>query len=296
MELRHLRYFLATAREGNMTRAAAACHVSQPALSRQLADLERELGCELFMRGSRGVELTDEGMLLRKRAEEIVLLADRAELELRADNAHVEGDVWIGAGESHVVKLVAEVAKLIGQSHPGIRLRLYSGNYDDVIERVDKGLLDFGIVMGREPEQRFETLALPGKDRWGVLMRNDHPLASSASLTLDDLSQERLIVSTQSHEVEPDPRLEFFQKRGCTVVATYTLLYNASLLVEQGVGVAVCFDGIVRTGAGTPFAFVPLSDVPGVSSLLVHKRFQPLSRACDVFLRAVGETCNAGRT
>lgn len=287
MELRHLRYFLAAAHEGNMTRAASACHVSQPALSRQLADLERELGCELFVRESRGVSLTDDGRLLRTRAEEIVALADRAEAELRAGDVQVEGDVWVGAGESRVMQLVARVAAQLAHTHPHVRLRLYSGNYDDVMDRVDKGLLDFGVVMGRQPEERFETYDLPGEDRWGVLMPSDHPLAARDSLGMDDLAGERLIVSAQRHGARADSALDPFAAHGAQVVATYTLLYNASLLVEAGVGVAVCFDGIVPAGDGTPFAFVPLRDMDPLSSLLVRKRFAPCSRACEVFLNMV---------
>ena len=270
MELRHLKYFLATAHEGNMTRAAAACHVSQPALSRQLADLEKELGCELFVRGSRGVSLTNEGMMLRKRAQEIVELADRAEFEIRSDGAQVAGDIWVGAGESRVVSLLAKAVATLLESHPQIRLRLYSGNFDDVAERIERGLLDCGV------------------DRWGVLMRRDHPLAHRDVLTLDDLSEQRLIVSAQRHEgMGDDSFLELLSQRGMQVAATYTLLYNASLLVEAGVGMAVCFDGIVAAGEGTPFAFVPMADVPPVSSRLIWKKFQPFSRAAQLLLHTL---------
>ena len=288
MELRHLKYFLATAHEGNMTRAAAACHVSQPALSRQLADLEKELGCELFVRGSRGVSLTNEGMMLRKRAQEIVELADRAEFEIRSDGAQVAGDIWVGAGESRVVSLLAKAAATLLESHPQIRLRLYSGNFDDVTERIERGLLDFGVLMGGDVGSRFDSIELPWEDRWGVLMRRDHPLAHRDVLTLDDLSEQRLIVSAQRHEgMGDDSFLELLSQRGMQVAATYTLLFNASLLVEAGVGMAVCFDGIVAAGEGTPFAFVPMADVPPVSSRLIWKKFQPFSRAAQLLLHTL---------
>ena len=293
MELRHLRYFLATAREGNMTRAAALCHVSQPALSRQLADLERDLGCELFLRGSRGVLLTDDGMLLRKRAEEIVALADRAELELRADGVLVEGDVWIGGGESRAMEVVARSTARLAKSHPNVRVHLYSGNYEDVTEHLDKGLLDFGVVVGRKAESRFESFDLPWEDRWGVLMKRDHPLAGRASVSLDDLRGERLIVSAQRHEGQDatGTGAERFTALGLSVACTYTLLYNASLLVEQGVGIAVCIDGIVPAGEGTPFTFVPIDGMESLKSRVIRKRFQPQSRACDLFLRVLRKEC-----
>ena len=290
MELKTLRSFLAVAREGNVTRAARSLHITQPALSRQLADLERDLGCELLVREARGVTLTEEGVLLRKRAEEIVSLADRAELELRTPTAEVAGDVWIGGGESQVVGLIAEVASQLAADHPGIRLRLYSGNGNDVLERVDKGLLDFGLVMGHEPTSAYESIDMPWQDRWGVLMRRDDPLARRDSLTLDDVRERRLIVSSQS-TTGSDATLTFFSDEGYDIVATYTLLFNASLLVGQGVGIAICFDGIVPAGEGTAYAFVPLVDLPTVGSRLMWKRYQPLSRASEVFLRALRERC-----
>lgn len=293
MELRTLRSFLSVAREGNVTRAARSLHITQPALSRQLSELERELGCELLVRESRGVTLTDAGMLLRKRAEEIVSLADRTELEMRAPTAEVEGDVWVGGGESRAMELVAQVAAQLGVEQPKLRLRVHSGNRDDVTERVDKGLLDFGVVFGEEPESRHEWLALPWKDCWGVLVRADDPLAGRQEVALDELRDRRVIASGQSsREVsKDDPTIMLLGREGFDVAATYTLLYNASLLVEQGVGIAVSFDGIVPAGEGTPFAFVPFADMAPVNSYLMWKRYQPLSRACDAFLRAMRARC-----
>lgn len=297
MELRTLRSFLAVAREGNVTRAARSLHITQPALSRQLLELERELGCELLVRESRGVTLTDAGMLLRKRAEEIVLLADRAELEIRSPEADVEGDVWVGGGESRAIESVAKVVTQLSEKHPGIRLRLHSGNRDDVVERVDKGLLDFGVVFGEEPPTRYDSLMLPWKDTWGMLVRSDDPLAGRKSVTLEELRPRRVIASAQSSSAasQDDPTITFFGQESFNVVATYTLLYNASLLVEQGLGIAVSFDGIVATGDGTPFAFVPFADMEPVSSYLVWKRYQPLSRACEAFLRSMRKECEDAR-
>ena len=289
MELRTLRSFLAVAQEGNVTRAARMLHITQPALSRQLAELERELGCELLMRESRGVTLTDNGMLLRKRAEEILGLAERTEQELRSPTAEVEGDVWVGGGESRVMELVARAAHAMTTEHPAVRLRLYSGNGTDVMERVDKGLLDFGIVMGVEPPSRYEALDLGWSDDWGLLVRRDHPLASRSILSMDDLRDETLIVSAQvaASPSPADPTMEAVSSSGLRIVATYTLLYNASLLVEQGMGSALCFGGIVAAGAGTPFAFVPMDGLTSVPSLLIWKRFQPLSRAAQLFLKTL---------
>ena len=293
MELRHLRYFLAVAREGNVTRAAASLPVTQPTLSRQLADLEQELGRELLVRESRGVTLTDDGMLLRKRAEEIVALADRTEREMMADDSQVEGDVWVGGGETRTMELVARTMVAIAHDHPGVRLRLHSGNADDVIERVDKGLLDYGVIIGRNPESRFDSFELPTRERWGILVRNDDPLAEKSVVSMDDLASRRLIVSAQPADANQSMS-EIEQLLGNlsgNVVSTYTLLYNASLLVEQGFGIALCLDGIVATGAGTPFTFVPTELQPAMQTYLIWKRFQPQSRAASLFLRELKQSC-----
>ena len=293
MELRHLRYFLAVAREGNVTHAAASLHVTQPTLSRQLADLEQELGRELLVRESRGVTLTDDGMLLRKRAEEIVALADRTEREMMADDSQVEGDVWVGGGETRTMELVARTMVAIAHDHPGVRLRLHSGNADDVIERVDKGLLDYGVIIGRNPESRFDSFELPTRERWGILVRNDDPLAEKSVVSMDDLASRRLIVSAQPADANQSMS-EIEQLLGNlsgNVVSTYTLLYNASLLVEQGFGIALCLDGIVATGAGTPFTFVPTELQPAMQTYLIWKRFQPQSRAASLFLRELKQAC-----
>lgn len=297
MELRTLRSFLAVAREGNVTRAARMLHITQPALSRQLAELERTLGCELFVRESRGMALTDDGMLLRKRAEEIVSLADRTELELRSPAAEIEGDLWVGGGESRVMELVARAARAIGSQHSGVRLRLYSGNGVDVMERVDKGLLDFGIVMGVEPPSRYEVLDLAWADDWGLLMRRDHALATRSALRMSDLAGEPLIVSGQTAADTGTAEAALVRLAGVDlrVVATYTLLYNASLLVEQGVGSALCLGGIIAAGEGTPFSFVPVEGLPPVQSLLVWKRAQPLSRASKLFLKTMRELVGPAR-
>lgn len=293
MELRHLRYFLAVAREGNVTRAATALHVTQPTLSRQLADLERELGRELLVRESRGVTLTDDGMLLRKRAEEIVALADRTEREMLTDDSQVEGDVWVGSGESRTMQLVAQTMTRLAKEHPGIRLRLHSGNADDVVERVDKGLLDYGVIIGRTPEARFESMELPSHESWGVLVLHDDPLAAKQLVTRDDLVGRRLIISNQPADGEDG--LSHTERRlrqlGADVVATYTLLYNASLLVEQSFGIALCLDGIIATGEGTPFTFVPTDFQPDMRSFIIWKRFQPQSRAASTFLRELRRAC-----
>lgn len=291
MELRTLRSFLAIAREGNVTRAAASLHVTQPALSRQLAELERELGCQLLVRESRGVTLTEEGRVLRRRAEEILSLAERTEQEVGSAMRTVEGDLWIGCGESRALMSVAQVCSRISREHPKVCVHLHSGNHRDVLERVEGGLCDFGVVFGDVSSSSFESVPLGFREVWGVLMPKDHELSGASSLTLEDLKGQRLIVSEDLSLQDGDRTLSqtSLKEHGLDVFATYTLLYNASLLVEAGAGIALCFAGIVRTGTNTPFAFVPLKDIEQSQARLIWKRMMPASRVTAIFLSCLRE-------
>ena len=194
MESHALRSLFATTHTGNVTRAAHHLHIIQPALSRQLSELEREVGCDLLVREPRGVTLTEQGTLLCKRADEIVSLADRTERELRPPTAEVEGNMWAGGGESRAMELIARVATAIVVEHPGVMLRVHSGN----------GIVDFGVVFGPEPNDRQQSLKLPHEDRWGVLMRRDHPLAAREKVSLDSLRGKRIITSSKGSTLAED--------------------------------------------------------------------------------------------
>ncbi len=177
MELRVLRYFLEVAREGSVTRAAKRLHISQPTLSKQLKDLEGELGKKLFLRGSHDVKLTDEGMLLRKRAEDILNMADKTVDEFKSLGTFTGGDVWVGCAESEGIKHLARCYKALLERYPGLRLHLQSGNSADVTERLDRGLLDFAVIVHEADLSKYNYLPMPAIDRYGVLMRKDSPLA-----------------------------------------------------------------------------------------------------------------------
>lgn len=171
MEIRVLRYFLAIAREETITGAANYLHMTQPTLSRQIKDLEEELGQKLLVRGSHRVKLTPEGMLFRKRAEEIISMVDKTEAEFTSMEQTISGDIYIGGGETEAVRLVAEIIKDIQNAYPGIHYHLYSGNAEDVTERLDKGLLDFGILIEPADFSKYDSVKIPAKDVWGVVMR-----------------------------------------------------------------------------------------------------------------------------
>lgn len=203
MEIRVLRYFITVAREETITGAASALHMTQPTLSRQIRELEKELGRKLLERGTHKVTLTKEGLLLRKRAEEIISLVDKTEGEFRSMGGAVEGDVYIGGGETRGLHLIAEAAKELQKDYPGIHYHLYSGNAQDVTERLDKGLLDFGLLIQPFDVSGYESLAIPETETWGVVMRKDSPLAELETVRKEDLLDKPLIVSRQAMDADP---------------------------------------------------------------------------------------------
>lgn len=288
MELRVLRYFLAVAREQSISRAAERLNITQPTLSRQLMDLEEELGAKLIVRGGRnhGVTLTEDGLLLKARAEEIVELADRTETEFANQEREVSGDIYIGAGETDAMRLLANTAKRLRDTYPQIRYHLFSGNADDVFERLDKGLLDFGVLIGETDMTKYDFLPLPVVDIWGVLLREDDPLAQKENIRSRDLRKKSLILSQQSLRSN---ELSGWLGRNAdrlNIAATYNLIYNAALMVEAGLGCAITIDKLVNT-AGTLLCFRPLEPRLEVRLNIVWKKHQVFSKAAELFLREV---------
>ena len=283
MELRVLRYFLAVAREENISKAAEFLNVTQPTLSRQLIELEYELGTKLFIRGKRKIILTDEGLLLRKRAEEISELVQKTETEFHSREEIVSGDIFIGGGETEGMSIIAGIARNMQRDHPYVRLNIYSGDSKDVTERLDKGLLDFGLLIELNPH-KYESLRLPASDTWGVLMRADSPLAARKSIKPKDLWNVPLITSRQSLHAGKIPKWIGRDFDKLNVAATYNLVFNASLMVREGMGYALCLDKLVNTSGSSPLCFKPLS--PGLESNLyiVWKKDQVFSRASGLFL------------
>ncbi|MDR4945988.1 LysR family transcriptional regulator [Neobacillus cucumis] len=289
MELRVLRYFLTVAREGSITGAADFLHVTQPTLSRQLKDLEQELGKKLFIRSSHSINLTDEGMLLRQRAEEIVEMVDKLEAEFHSMEETISGDVYIGGGETDAMKQIARVVKDLQLHYPTIRYHLYSGNEDDVTERLDKGLLDFGILIQPANISKYNYINIPAKDVWGVVMRKDSPLAVKDTIQAADLVNVPLICSRQAMK-QTFSKNEFADWFGedfdkLNVVTTYNLAYNASLMVDEGIGYAITLDKIVNTSSDSNLCFRPLEPRLESGLNMVWKKNQVFSAAADLFLK-----------
>ena len=293
MELRVLRYFLAVAREENITAAANSLHVTQPTLSRQLRDLEEELGQKLLIRGNHRMTLTAEGMLLRKRAEEIVAMADKTEEEFRAMKGDLSGDIYIGGGETDAMNLIAAVCRELQEAHSGIRYHLFSGNAQDVTERLDKGLLDFGLLIQPTDIAKYDYLSLPAKDTWGVILRRDAPLAAKSCVQVEDLVGVPLIFSRQALEerAESNELARWFGAawNDLNIVTTFNLCYNAAVMAKQGLGYVVSLDKLVDTSEDSPLCFLPL-EPPLESGLdVVWKKYQVFSLAAQLFLQRLKE-------
>lgn len=291
MELRVLEYFLAVAREQNITAAAESLHISQPALSTQLKNMEDELGKQLLIRGvkgSRKVILTEEGMILRKRAEEILSLVKRTENEITQSDDTIAGNVFIGTGETEIVRLFAKIAKKLQTKYPDIRYHISSGNAEHVLEYLDKGLIDFGLLFTEIDPQKYEAITVPIKDTWGVLMRKDSPLAEKETICPEDLWDKPLIVSHQKGDNLYLGRWLQREESELHIVATYNLLFNASLLVDEGLGYALCYDKLINTH-GSNLCFRPFAPQLQASGFIVWKKYQIFSKAANVFLQSLRE-------
>lgn len=287
MELRTLKYFLTVAKEENISKAANVLHLTQPTLSRQLMDLENELGIKLFIRGNRKVQLTDEGKLLCKRAEEIMTLVDKTEQELNHSDTIINGDIYIGGGETDAIRLIAKTAQHLQRKYPNIKYHIFSGNADDVTERLDKGLLDFGILIEPTDLTKYEHLQIPTTDTWGLLMRKDSNLASKQTITPKDLKHIPLIISRQSLVDEAISNWLEESSKNLNIIATYNLIFNASLMVEEGMGYALCLDKLVNTTGDCELCFKPLSPPLESKLSIVWKKNQILSKASQKFLQAL---------
>lgn len=288
MELRVLQYFLAVAREQNISAAAQSLHLTQPTLSRQLKELEEELGKQLMVRGSRKIVLTEEGMLLRKRAEEILDLVGRTEKEIAQSDDTVSGDIYIGTGETDGMRQIARTANQLQEHSPGIHFHIVSGDAVDVCERLDKGLLDFGVLLGDIDKIKYHYLELPMKDTWGVLMRRDSPLAQQERILPQDLWDKPLILSRQVDNKSGLYRWLGREPEQLHTVATYNLIYNASLMVDEGMGYAFTLDKLVNT-RGSQLCFRTLEPKLELGMYLVWKKSQIFSKAAELFLERLRE-------
>ena len=289
MDIRIMEYFLAITREGNISAAAEALHVSQPALSRQIKDLEEELGVTLFERGSRKIRLTEEGMILRRRAEEMVLLMQITEGEIRQSHNAISGEIHIGAGESLSFHHLSEIAGKIHKSYPDIRFYITSGDTADLIEQLNTGLIDIALIFTDYDHSLYQGIRLPNEDKLGLLVRKADPLACKTEVTVSDLKGLPLIIPRAAKPlITSDPAFS-----DLNIAAVYNLIYNASLFVEDGVGYAFGFEGLVNTTGDSPLTFVPLVSRISQPGSVIWKKYEVFSPAVNLFLeqlKAIGKS------
>lgn len=289
MEIRVLKYFLAIAREQSISRAAEQLHLSQPTLSRQIKDMEDELGKQLLIRGNRKITLTEEGMILRKRAEEIINLIQKTEKEITLSNDIINGKIYIGAGETDAIRIIAKVAKKLNEQYPNIHYNITSGDSVDIIEKLDNGLIDFAILLSPVDISKYNYIKLPMKDVWGVLMRRDCSLANKDVITPEDLWDKPLIVSRQAIK---GTELTSWLKKDISqlnIVASYNLIYNASLMVDEGLGYALTLDKLINITGNSNLCFKPFNPKLEVDMSIVWKKYQFFPRASEKFLEKLKE-------
>ncbi len=287
MELRTLRYYLAAADEENITRAADILHITQPTLSRQIMDLERELGTTLMTRGKNGLTLTDDGIFFRQRAQEIVELADRLKKSFAERQNTISGMIVIGASEAVGGVTLAGLIRKFSSRYPSVQFTLYNETVDNIKDRLDKGLVDIGLLLEPVDVARYDYVRLSRQDTWGLLVRDDHPLTGKKSLTAEDVAPYPLILPLRE-----SIRAEILhwlgrEEKELAIPLFYTLLSNAALLVAEGLGCAFCMDGALAIRSDPRLRFIPLEPRRMTHSVLVWKKNHLFSPAASLFIQEI---------
>ena len=280
MDIRTMQYFLAVIRESTISAAAESLHVAQPSLSRQMKDLEEELGVTLFERGNRRITLTEEGQVLRRRAEELVRLMQLTQEEIAQVKHRLTGSIRIGAGESQAFRYFAETAAKVLKEHPDVQLYITSGDTQDLMDELDNGLIDFALIFTEFDREKYRSIQLPAADCFGVLMRRDAPLASKAEIRMEDLAEVSLMISRASQSYWKSVA----ETRRLNIIGTYNLLFNASLLVESGACCALGFEKLINTTGESPLCFRPLAGQKKTTGALIWKKYQTFSPAVQLFI------------
>lgn len=284
MEIRVLSYFLMVAREENITKAAKLLHITQPTLSRQLMQLEEELGARLFNRSNHRIILTEDGMLLKRRAQELIYLADKTKREFIREENQLAGEISIGCGEVSSVSCLSSLIASFREAYPQVRYELFSGNADNVKDRMERGLLDIGLFSEPAEISKYEFIRMPVKETWGILVRGDSPLAAKEAVRPEDLAEVPLLMAKR--ELVQNELVNWFgdYSERMEIIMTYNLLYNAAMMVKQGIGAALC---LKLENQFENLCFVPLSPQLELGSVLAWKKNQVFSPAASAFIRHV---------
>lgn len=283
MEIRVLRYFLTVAREGGINRAAEVLHITQPTLSRQLAQLEEETGVKLFHRGARRITLTNEGMLLCRRAGEILALVDRTEKELTEQETPVEGRIVIGCGELAAMQLLPEVIETFHKKYPLVSYDIFTANADLVKEQMEKGLIDIGVLLEPIDMEKFDFIRLTGKERWVILMRPDDPLAQKEAVSAEDLENLPLILPRRTNVQNELSNWLGDSFQSTKALFTSNLTTNSALMVQRGLAYSIAIEGSVPFWDREKITYRPLYPELRANSVLAWKKRQPMTLAADKF-------------
>ncbi|MBT9779657.1 LysR family transcriptional regulator [Clostridium sp. MCC353] len=286
MEFRVLKYFLTTINENNITRAAEVLHITQPTLSRQLMDLEEELGTTLFIRGKRSLVLTDDGLLFKQRAEEIVELTERASREF-LDRESISGVIALGATESVGSRTLAKLIKRFSDLYPEVCFDLYNEMADNVKDRIDRGLVDIGFVLEPVDTTKYDFMRISQKETWGILVPSNHPLAGKKNVSVQEASEYPLILPKRENVRNEILNWIGKEESHLRVMANYTLLSNIVLLVQEGVGCAICLDGALAIGSRPEVTFVPLMPERTTRSVFLWKKNRMFSPAASLFIQMI---------
>ncbi len=293
MDVRVLKYFLTVAKEGNITKAAEALHITQPTLSRQLMDLENELGTELLIRGKRHITLTAAGALFQQRAQEIAALLEKTQRDIASRDGEIGGIVSVGCVETVASRLLPEVVEKFHVRYPMVRYEIYSANGDDIRDKIDSGHIDMGILVEPVETAKYESFALPYQDRWGVLMRREDPLAKRESLRVQEIAHLPLLMS---HRSIVNDEIESWFGEGAgrlNILEYHNLITNSMLLIERGLGYAICVEGALSIRPNEKLAFVPLSPERKSGHVLAWKKNRIFGEAAALFLEYMKEVCQA---
>ena len=291
MEIRLLRYFLAVAQEESISKAADLLHITQPTLSRQLMDLEKELNTKLLIRGKRNkkITLTEDGKLLKSRAQEIIELTNKTESEFLFGDKNISGDIFIGGGETDSIRVIARTIKRLSLEYPNIKYHFYSGNGEDVTEKLNKGLLDFGVFIEPIDKKEYGFIQLPQNDTWGILMRKDSDLAKKEFIEPEDLINIPLFSSRQYLVKNLISGWLGYDFEKLNIIGSYNLLYNASVMVEEGLGYALCIDKLINISGDSKLCFKPLKPKLEAGILVAWPKNQPLSKIAKLFIQKLQE-------
>lgn len=289
MEIRELRYFLAVAREENITRAAERLHIAQPSLSKQMIDLERKLGKQLLIRGKRKVTLTEDGVFLRKRAEEIVELVEKTEREIRTDSTEIIGEIHIGGGFS---ESVLRIASEFRQTYPGVRFYFYSGDAVDVSERLDHGTLDFAVMLRPVDNVKYDFLILPDSSEWGILMKKEDPLVEHGVVTREEIRRLPLVAHRRAGLQNQIARWAGTDPEHLQIVATYNVVHGSPVaLVEQGLGYFVTTRNLLDPILDPNVKFLPLEPELSTKTALVWKKHAVFNKPAEKFFERLKGVC-----